>query len=411
MLRRIPRGPTVIATVTNLSIIGITLLASVLVARSLGPSGRGQFATLMAVFALAMVIGELGQSASVTYHAAARPRDAGHVIAAGRRIMTVASVVTCATAIVGASLVLSDSTHTTAYAIALVGCLVNAFGGPLLYGVQARDLSAWNRIRLVQPVTYTLLLAMGFLADRLSLITLAMALVASTACGLTYAWFVARQLGITGGSARRHEVVAQARYGALASSAGIPISLGQNLDKLALTALTSSAFVGNYAVAGSVAALSQPVATAVASVSFPQIAAADDSVTQRRLGRSALIRSLLASSAIALLIATVSVWLVPLVFGSAFKSAVFLVWVLIPGYLLRATNTVMTGMLRGVGQPGAAARAQIGAALAFLLGLVPAVAFVGDTGVGVALALGEGLGLVLGWQSWRRGAPAGRHSR
>ncbi len=57
-------------------------------------------------------------------------------------------------------------------------------------------------------------------------------------------------------------------------------------------------------------------------------------------------------------IAASAYWLIPLVFGTAYASAVPLLWILTPGGILLACNQVAGDLLRGLGRPGLVAAAE-----------------------------------------------------
>lgn len=409
LLRRLT-GAVASAALTNLIIVGLALLTSVLVARALGADGRGEFAAVFSVFTIAMTVGELGQSAAVTYRVAAHPDEVGAAVAAGRRIMVLTTTAVSLIMLLVVFITVERGLL-PAYTIALAGCLVNALGAPYLYATQAAAFAWWNRLRLVQPVVYLVLVAGLFAWGGLTVSSLTCALTISTAIGLVAASLLGRRMGMTGARPDRSLVRSMGRYGAFAASAGIPISLGQNLDKILLLPMAGATFVGHYAVATTVAALGQPIATAIGSVALPTAARTTDPGELRLIGRQALTRGATATVGVSLALALIAPWLIPVVFGPSFSGAAELVWVLLPGMALRCVNLVMTSLLRGVHKPGKAAAAQITAALVFLALLAPLHLLLGDTGIGVSLAIAELLGLALGVAAWRGRASTSQVAR
>src|SRR5947207_16011544 len=61
--------------VTNLGALGLGLLSSILLNRSLGPEGRGLFATWMTTSQLVLILAGLGISKSATYFVANKEED------------------------------------------------------------------------------------------------------------------------------------------------------------------------------------------------------------------------------------------------------------------------------------------------------------------------------------------------
>jgi O-antigen/teichoic acid export membrane protein len=93
--------------------------------------------------------------------------------------------------------------------------------------------------------------------------------------------------------------------------------------------------------------------------------------------------------------AAVSYWLVPLVFGAAYRGAVPLLWILTPGSVFLACGLVTNDLLKGRGQPTVSAWAHGIAAIftvALLFALLPlvgvyAAAIASTVSYGVALAI------------------------
>lgn len=394
-LRRV--WPVILATLTNFATVGLALVASVIIARTLGPSGRGEFATLMAVFALTLVVTELGQSAGVTYFAARAPATVHTVISHGQRLMLGPAVIAVAVSLVVLAVApASERDSLTAYVIVMTASVVNAAGAPYLYAMQALSLSTWNRLRLLQPVFYTSLVSVLALGGRVTIPLLALCLVGSTSAALACAW---RALVKTGNPFNRTERDAglrlkMRRYGLVTMASSVPQTASQQLDKVLLLPVMSLEEIGHYAVAMSVAALASPVAVAVASVWFPRIAAADPDVG-RVLGRRVLLIGAGVMMPATLAVSLVGFYAIPLVFGPEFYRASEMLWLLAPAAFLRGSGLIAATVLRGIGEPGRAAQSQVVVVGVALPLLVPLAGELGVAGAAISLALGELAGLVL----------------
>jgi len=154
--------------------------------------------------------------------------------------------------------------------------------------------------------------------------------------------------------------------------------------------------LGRYAIAVSLSLIPVPLISAIGNVAFPRLA------SQRavaggthRLQRLAVLTS--AGLAVAMLVplAATAYWLVPLVFGTAYRGAVPLLWLLTPGAVFLACGKVTGDLLRGRNRPVIVAWAQGMAAVftvALLLALLPvigvaAAAIASTIAYGVALAV------------------------
>ena len=276
------------------------------------------------------------------------------------------------------------------YLVALVGCLVNSLAAPYTYAVQATSITRWNIIRLVQPITYLVAMILLRLIDRLSLLSLSWALVLSTGVALAYAYMTCRTLRLTGGTARSSLVRVLVRYGLAEASAGVPLTLNQNLDKVMLAGLVGASDLGRYAVAMSVVSIAAPFATAISSVFFPRLARErGQSEGARNLARRSVQAVVALSLPLTVLLALVGPWAIPAVFGAEFAGAGVLLWWLAPATFFRSISTVLAGLLRGAGRPALIARSQaMGVAVSFS-SMPVLVHFLEVPGAGVALGLGE----------------------
>ena len=75
----------------NLVSVAVTMFTGILLARGLGQEGRGMYAAVVVWFGAALVLGELGQSAAVTYFVARAPSAGTTVVRRSRRIMLTTS--------------------------------------------------------------------------------------------------------------------------------------------------------------------------------------------------------------------------------------------------------------------------------------------------------------------------------
>jgi O-antigen/teichoic acid export membrane protein len=154
--------------------------------------------------------------------------------------------------------------------------------------------------------------------------------------------------------------------------------------------------------------------SAIGNVAFPRLAAKRAiSAEGRGLQRAAVVVSALTASAILIPIAVIAYWLVPEVFGPAYRGAVPLLWILTPGGIFLACSGVVGDLLRGLGQPGRVATAQ---GLAAVFTVILLFALLPSTGVAAAaiastVSYGVALAAMIRWL-WRPPATSkARHRR
>ncbi|GAA3656027.1 hypothetical protein GCM10022202_15330 [Microbacterium marinilacus] len=400
----------VLSTAVNIGMAVAGAAAGVILARGLGAEDRGHLAAVMAWYAISLVVAEIGQSASLTYWVANRPAERATYVSTARLLMLALSLVVAGLGLLFADVLAAGSDEVAlTYRIVFLGCILNAAGAPTMYAMQATSIAVWNVLRAVQPLLYLIVIVVLFATERLTLITAAVAVLVSVGAQLLTATVVGGRYGL-----RRHAVTKSAvndlsRYGAAYSSYAVPATLAVQYDRVLLSWSVGAQQLGQYAVAITVAQLSKPFATAIASVVFPRFSSFSGTERARVSTENRTIWVTVAATGAALaLVGILGAPLVPLVFGPDFAEAVPLIWLLLPAMLVRGVNDVIAMVLRGRGLPARAAVAQLAVLVAGAIGLA---AFVGVWGIGAApvvLAIAELIGLAVSssllWRVRRRAA-------
>jgi len=396
---RLLRNPVVQATVANLTSVGLGTVSGVLVARGLGPEGRGHWAAVMAFFTVALVLGEIGQSGAVTFFVSRDPGGRRRIVRTARLLMTGGGlIVAIAGFLATPTLSSGDVALETAYRLAFVGCLVNSLCAASLFALQARSIRRWNVARVAQPFFYASGILVLLVTATMDIVTVSLVLIVSTSLQFVVL------AGLTRSS--RHEPESAppeagtlrplARYGLAYSAAAVPTSLAGQYDKIVLSRLVSPADLGLYAVGTTVSQLVAPFATAISSVVFPRASKSDlQSDERRRVEIRTLSTTFVVSVVVSLGIALIAPVLVPLLFGADFRDAVPVVWALATVMVARAMSQVAGALVRARNAPGAAAAAQVAGLVVGLVLMFPVVAALGVLGAAVALGIGEAVTLVI----------------
>jgi O-antigen/teichoic acid export membrane protein len=167
------------------------------------------------------------------------------------------------------------------------------------------------------------------------------------------------------------------------------------MDRLLLSQLVSPAELGRYAVASSATLIPVPLVSAIGDVAFPRLAAQRLVTAQsHRLQLAAAAVSAGLAAAILLPIAVSASWLVPLVFGPAYRGAVPLLWILAPGGVFLACNQVVGDLLRGRNRPGFVAISEGLAVVFTVVLLVILLPVVGVASAAIASTVAYGVALM-----------------
>lgn len=371
--------------VVNVSITIIAATAGVIIARHLGPAGRGDYAALMAWFGLILVIGELGQPAAATYFVAKYPDRAADYTATSRWIVLCAGPALALLGILSAgALAGGDHELARSYVITFLACFPSFVAASFIFALQGRSIASWNVMRASQPVAFLLLILLALIGDWLTLRSVAAIFSGTVSAQALLAYLLARRIGLAGGRGRRDLGPPLAKYGASQLAATTPQSLNGRLDQIVLSQSARSTDLGLYAVAVTVTGLAVPVVSALGNVAFPRLAARGSShAAASVLVKRAVITSMVLSIFVVGGLTATAWWTVPWLFGTEFRDSVPLVWLLAPGGVFLAGVFVMSDLLRGRGEPLAVAKAQgVGVALT-LVGLVVTIPIWGAAGAAV----------------------------
>jgi O-antigen/teichoic acid export membrane protein len=370
----------------NVAVTGAAGLAGVVIARSLGPATRGEYAAIMVWFRLVLSIGEIGQPAATTYFVAAVPKRAAHYVATSRNLMVAAGSVTLAAGIVAAPVLASGhAALTLSFRMMFATCLVSFLGAGYTFALQSTALPVWNLVRASQPVAFVIAIALLLLTGHLGLLTVLVTLAATITAQAVLAYALCSRYGLTGGRAELGLAGPMVRFGLGQLAATMPAVVVAQLDQLVLSLVAPPADFGRYAVAASLTALAAPFVSALGNVAFPRLASRALSPDgTERLQRVSVLASVGLGGVLMAVLAGSATWLVPAVFGADFRAAVPLVWLLAPGGVFLACGQVSGDLLRGFGRPLAVAKAQASAAVVTMLLMPVLLPTLGVAGAAVA---------------------------
>lgn len=385
--------------------------SGLIIARTVGPTVRGEYAAVMAWFGVLLLVGELGQSAAVCFYVARDPVRARGYVATSRSMMTVTGALALAGGLLLAPVLgHGDPELAGAYRIAFGGSVIAFIGTSYTFSLQARSTERWNLVRISQPL---LALAVVIVLLRCRLLTLDTAigtvLVTMTAqLGYCYYWCV--RSGLAPGRFQPRLVGPLAKYGLTQLAAVTPTAVNNYLDQLVLSQLVPPADLGRYAIAVSVTLIPVPLVSAIGNVAFPRLAARRTAAADgRRMQLAAAAASAGLAAAILAPIALSAYWVIPAVFGPAYRGAVPLLWILTPGGIFLATGQVVGDLLRGLNRPGLVATAQGIAAVGTVILLLALLPSTGVAAAAIASTVAYGTALAVMIRGLRRPPPpAGR---
>jgi O-antigen/teichoic acid export membrane protein len=367
------------------------LVTQVLLAKSLGVSGRGEVAAATAPLMFAVALLTLGLPESLTYFVARR--GAGRI----SRQLGISLVALAISGSIGTWLIvifaqpLSAGSNQlaglmTIASAALVPALLTGALRGVAYGAQSwwlvmaeRTLSA-----LLQLVTVGGLFAIGSLTPMTATLTIAATTFAGAVVYLvTPRWWAALH-GSNNSSVPSHSLPRVASYAWriwVGSIAGIVLL---RLDQVMMTPLAGVEELGIYVVAVNVSNVALLFNSAVSQVMFA-VESGEPSAT--RVGRAARITTLV-TALVGGALAAASPWMVPILFGPEFSPAIPVLAVLLLTYSLAIPGSVAGAALSARGHPGIRSLGTAISAAFYVVAMFLLVQLYGALGAALAMFVG-----------------------
>jgi O-antigen/teichoic acid export membrane protein len=393
----------------NISATVVAGAGGLIIARALGPVARGEYAAVTAWFGVALMVGGMGQPAALCFFVARDAPRAPEYVATSRAMMFVTgSVALCSGLLLAPILAHGHPALITGYRIAFAASIMAFVGASYTFSLQARNLYQWNIVRVTQPVLGFIGIAILWRLRVLTVDTALVVLSGTMVLQLAWAYGCCWRAALVPGHAQMALVRPLATYGAAQIAALTPAALNAQLDQLVLSQTVPPAELGRYAVAVSLSLFPIPLVSAIGNVAFPRLAA-QSKMTQasRRLQKASVTGSFVISAGLIIPFAAVAYWIVPLVYGPAYREAVPLLWILAPGSVFFSSGQVVGDLLRGKGQPGVVAWAQGLAAVFTVVLLLALLPFVGVYGAAIASTIAYGVALAAMLRRLRHRPPRG----
>jgi O-antigen/teichoic acid export membrane protein len=370
--------------------------AVLILARALGPTGRGTIAFITVTVLVAARLAGLGMGEATAVFVARRPEVRGALFA-NVVVFMLGSALLAATVVCGALVVLGDDRPsgigTPELAIIAGATLVSALGDAGYVFLLGSD-----RLRPLALITasaswlYPLLLLA--LWSTVGLTVLRAALVWTAAESIRALAFLRQSMrGLALSRLDPGLLVEAARFGSRAWVGSLARFLNFRTDQILMGFLASEAALGVYAVAVNTSEVLLYLPAAMATALLPAAARADAVVRTEqalRAFRSAAVVTAVAALAGALL----GPLLLPLIFGAAFQASVTPFLWLLPGALGFAATAVFSYALVAGSSPGLSS---VGPFVSLVLGIALDVVLIPRFGAAGAAAAASAAFLAGGW--------------
>jgi len=347
-------GDIVSTTVVQAVQLPLSLVTSIVIARTLAPAGKGAFTSIVSISEFALLFGGQGIGKAATY-LIARYREQERAFLAATMVLSIAGA-----AVVSAGVILFVVVpmRTLLPTLPVASAL---FAAPLAAGTLVRT-SLEGILRADQRNHAVNVVALIFTAGGTGLVvvlaathdlTLSSALASRTAIVAAVLVLLVVFLRRLPWRSLWHYDRASGgrimRYGGPYALVSLTQNLNYDLDVLLVQGMMSSASVGIYSVGVSTAELVWVLPFAVGFVILPRAAAGQDEASGVRLVVVTARRTVLLAAVAAILLAGLAFPLIHLMYGSRYGGAVGPALILLPGIVMNSWYQVFGGFLMGRG--------------------------------------------------------------
>lgn len=336
-------------------LIGVIGIATgIAAARLLGTQGRGELAAIQGWAMLIASLSMFGLPDAIVFCASKRPTHAARI---GVSAMGLALLLGIPCGILGWCL-LPPLLHAQQPAVIsmarwyLLYIGLFALGSlPIAVLRAIGRIRMWNILRLTGPVPWVATLAYGYCAGMhravpIAALLLALAVVANAS--IFVGWMILFRARCSVDPSWWGPLL---RFGTPVLLSSIPQYLNMRLDQLLMAGALPAQVLGIYAVAVSWSSAPILITSALSSVLFPRVSRIATATHQVAVIRKAFLVTLAVSCTAAVLMASVTHRVLPLVFGMAFAPATTAALLLLVASVFVALNGVLEEGLKGMGQP------------------------------------------------------------
>ncbi len=388
-MRRAMRFDMLSTLATEGATLAFGVLTGALSARLLQPEGRGALAAILFWPQLLAGIGLLSLGEATTYRIGARPERSSTITVSCFWLAFGLSGLTMLLAYIFLPLLLGDRrAHLWFLARAYSIYIPFHFTAMALLATDQGKLqfSRYNILRLLVPLIYLAGLLTMWATGRVSL---GWVVVFNCAGPVFVALIcVALQGYVIWTLPSWEELKAVLTTALRFHPASVLLLLAGQVDQFVVISLWDDAAVGKYVVALALGSTGLAVVSgAFQKVLLPHLANVDGASAQAEILARAVRHATVLLVGLSLLLGILMPWIVPFLYGSAFRGVASLAWVLLVAYLAVALKTILIQGLRGLGVGGPGFIAAAISLVLFLLLARPLGRAAGLAGVGASLGL------------------------
>jgi O-antigen/teichoic acid export membrane protein len=373
---------------------GATLVANlvtgVIIARALGPDGRGVTVALLTLVQLLGYVFAAGAAQSLSFFVARRPEDSARLLTTWTLMLLPLGALAIGIAQLLLPVLFDAGSEALTVGRWFVFAILLVLAAELYCGILLglHDFFIYNALRLAQPSLTALAFVVLWSLDVLTVESALIATSAATVAVLVVGF--GRVLERAG--AGRPDLRLGVRslwYGIRGQGSSVANNVTARLDVAMLPAYVSSANVGIYSVAANVSLIVYALANTFAGLVLPAAAREPERAPLKVIG--SLWAVLVVAAVMAGGLALLAEPLLSLVYGDDFESAARSLRLLLPGAVLFAGSSILTAGIFAAGYPFTATLTQLLGMAATVFGLIAFLPSGGITAAAIVSSASYGL--------------------
>jgi O-antigen/teichoic acid export membrane protein len=373
-VRRLLQRRFVQAGIVTYVFAGLTLITNlvtgVVMARALGPDGRGVAFALVTVSQLSGYLFAMGVAQSLSFFIARKPEEGPTLLTTWTlMLLPLAAIAVGITQLLLPTIFSTDGAEAISVGRWFLFTIIFVIGLELNYGLLlgVHDFNVYNVLRFANPALTAGAFVVLWAVDAMSVES---ALIASTiSTGLVLWVGMARAVHLIGfGPPNARLGRTTLWYGVRGQGATVATHVNARLDIAMLPAFIAPAGVGLYSVATSVSLIVYQLSNTFAGLVLP--AAAGDPERGKLKVVGSLYATLVVATAFAIVLALFAPFLLGLVYGEEFREAAEPLRLLLPGAVLFAGASILSAGVYAAGRPFTATLTQLVGVLVTVVGLL-----------------------------------------
>ncbi len=346
-------GQVALTVGTNFGLAALGLITGSLVARLLGPEGRGELAAIQTWATFLALLASLGLPDAVVYFTGRTPAKSATYLTSAVVAMLLSAVPFALAGYLLMPIFLKAQFAAVIvaarwYLVAFV--FLMATMGMLLHPLRGRnDFAVWNLLRILSIAAWLAVLIVAWLTGQATPAAVAAGYLISLVTVGLITFYVLKHR-VPGPYALKPELwPSMLRYGLPSALSALPQTLNLRLDQMLMAAFLPASLLGYYSIAVAWSAAVSPMMQGIGAVLFPRVANENSTAEQIEvLGRGTRLGVLVAIvlSVIVLLVTPLGV---RLIFGRAYVPAVPAALILVIAGGISGINLILEEGLRGLG--------------------------------------------------------------